>query len=97
MVSNFYHKANVPVHAKWDLPPGSIQPQELGEKLGPLRVHPAELTGAHLGPFVPKLNEIDQAEDKRPLSLAKIIADASSVHAATTWLMENTEWDLTAV
>ncbi|MCH7637992.1 MAG: alkaline phosphatase family protein [Bacteroidetes bacterium] len=97
MVSNFYHKATAPAHAEWNLAPGSIHPPELAETLAPLRVHPAELTGAHLGAFVPRLNEIDQTEDRRITSIAKIIADASSVHAAATWLMENTEWDLTAV
>ncbi len=97
MVSNFYHKATAPAHAEWNLAPGAIHPPELAETLAPLRVHPAELTGAHLGPFVPRLTEIDQAEDCRITSIAKIIADASSVHAAATWLMENTEWDLTAV
>jgi predicted AlkP superfamily phosphohydrolase/phosphomutase/tetratricopeptide (TPR) repeat protein len=96
-VSNFYQRASAPAHLDWPLPPGTVHPPELADTLAALRVHPAELTAAHLLPFLPRLDEIDQAEDRRPLSVAKIVADAASIQAAATFLMEETAWDLTAV
>lgn len=97
MVSNFYQRATAPVHEAWPMPVGTVHPPELADTLAALRVHPAELTGAHLAPFIPALDDIDQTEDKRVMSAAKIIADAATVHAAATFLMEETEWDFMAV
>ena len=97
MVSNFFHPATAPAHEAWVPPPGTVHPPELEPDLLAYRVHPAELTGNHLLPFVPDLSEVDQLRDPRPATIAKIIADASSVHAAATYLMETTDWDLTAV
>src|SRR5690606_30285451 len=62
-----------------------------------LRVHPHELTGHHLLPFVPTAAEVDTARDRRLETVAKTIAEAATVHAAATWAMEETEWDFTAV
>ena len=97
MVSNFFHPASAPVSAPWVAPPGTVHPPELEEEVMRYRVHPAEMTANHLLPFLPNLSEIDQTKDGRPFNIAKILADASSVHAATTYLMAATEWDLTAV
>ncbi|MCP4199102.1 MAG: hypothetical protein GY762_18310, partial [Proteobacteria bacterium] len=62
-----------------------------------LRIHPHELTVAHIQPFVPEAYKIDQRKDKRLQNIAKVTADCSTIHSATTYLMENTEWDFTAV
>ncbi|MDX1419457.1 MAG: alkaline phosphatase family protein [Rubricoccaceae bacterium] len=97
MVSNFYQRANVAAHEPWPLAEGTVSPPEFADVLAALRVHPGELTGAHIEPFVPRLEEIDQSQDRRALTIAKILADASSIHAAATFLMEETAWDFTAV
>ena len=89
MVSNFFQTPTPP--------PGTVHPPDLEDVLLDLRVSPRELTGNHLLPFIPDLAEIDQGEDKRPLAVARAISDAASVHAAATYLMETSEWDLTAV
>src|SRR5580698_584134 len=47
-VSNFYQKVNAPVDKPWELLKGAIYPAELEETLKALRVHPAELTAAHI-------------------------------------------------
>lgn len=102
MVSNFYHRATHPVWEPWPIQSGTVYPSELTDVLAALRVHPAELTTAHMAPFAPFLAEVDRKslseQDLRAFkALARIIADAASTHAAATWLMEHTEWDFTAV
>jgi len=75
----------------------SIYPQELESSLAPLRFHPREWTGDDLRLFVPEFERIDQDQDKRLAGLAVILAEAASVHAAATTLMERGDWDFTAI
>jgi predicted AlkP superfamily phosphohydrolase/phosphomutase/tetratricopeptide (TPR) repeat protein len=96
-VSNFYHKATNEYGQPWPLAPGSVHPERMQDILAQLRVHPAEITAAHILPFVPKAADVDQEKDKRLGSLAKILADTASVHAAATWAMENEPWDFMGV
>lgn len=95
-VSNAYRSATQPHGAPWPLPQGSIHPASHEKVLKDLRIHPGDLTGDDLLPFIPQLARVDQKEDKRPLLLASILAENISVHAATTWLMENEPWDFLA-
>lgn len=97
MVSNFYQQAGKPLGEPWKMPKGTVYPAELRPVLAPLRVHPGELTDAHLLPFIPGAAHIDQEKDQSLTAVAKIVAHASSVHSAATWLMRNTEWDFMAV
>ena len=97
MVSNLYQLANKPFGDKWDAPAGTIHPKEMEEKLKEFRVHPQELTGNHLMPFIPNLKEMDAKKDKRIASVAKTLANAASIHAASTYLQRETEWDFMAV
>lgn len=97
MVSNFFQKAPANFNGSWKTPPGSVYPPKLAQTLGSLRVHPMELTEQHLLPFVPDAAKIDQEKDKRLISIAKILSEASNIQSSATWLMENTEWDFMAV
>jgi tetratricopeptide (TPR) repeat protein len=81
----------------WPIVPGAIHPAALEEALAEFRVNPADLTGDDLAPFLPRLAEIDQETDKRPLALAKLLAENITTHAAATWLVEHEQWDLLAV
>ena len=97
-VSNFYHKLDkIPLHAPRKFAQDSIHPKRIEKMLMSLRVHPGDLTYAHLLPFVPDAASVDQDKDRRLNSVAKIIAEAATVHAAATWIMENEEWDFMAV
>ncbi len=96
-VSNFYQKMHTPLHMPNRLAPGTVHPRRLEETLAELRIHPGELTAAHLTPFVPEAASIDQDKDRRLYTLAKIIAEASTVHAAATYIMETEEWDFMAM
>lgn len=97
MVSNLYQRANKPLADGWPMLPGTVHPEDKERLFKRCRVHPDELTSAHILPFVPNAGKIDQKNDKRIGALSKMIADAASVHAASTWAMENSEWDFTAV
>lgn len=97
MVSNHYQTANKPLNEDWEMPDGTIHPESMKDILSEQRVHPEELTAAHLLPFMPNLKEMDKKKDKRLKSVAKVLAHASSVHAASTYLQRETEWDFMAV
>ena len=97
MVSNHYPRAVAPMDKPWPLRPGTIHPQRLAEHLAALRLHPQEVQAADILPFVPKAAEVDQETDKRLASLAKILGECSSVHAAATALVQLEPWDFMAV
>jgi len=95
-VSNFFCKATKKTE-KPELPKKSIHPRELITELMDLRVFPEELTQAHLLPFVPEAAKIDQENDHRLVSLAKVIAETATVQAVATQLIEHNPADFTAV
>lgn len=97
MVSDWYPQAGHPFGADWRLAAGAIHPAERSAELAELRLHPRELTGDDLAPFLPRLNDIDQDGDRRPAKLAAILAETISVHAAATRLLETQEWDFAAI
>jgi tetratricopeptide (TPR) repeat protein len=78
-------------------PPESVWPAALGRRLAQLCLHPSELRGDDLLPFIPRLAEIDQRQDPRVEALARSLARAASVQAAATWLMEQGPWQFLAV
>ncbi|MBN2102429.1 alkaline phosphatase family protein [bacterium] len=96
-ISNHYQRAYAPIDKPWHLHPGTIHPKEMESVFDQLRIHPAELTGAHIMPFVPELKKIDQEKEKKIEMLGKIIADAATIHNAATYIMENEPWDFMAV
>ncbi len=96
-ISNHFQRARSDPGKPWPMRPGTVHPPELREFFAELRVHPGELTEAHLLPFVPKAAEVDQDNDRRLYSIAKILAENSSIHAAATWILENREWDFLGV
>jgi predicted AlkP superfamily phosphohydrolase/phosphomutase/tetratricopeptide (TPR) repeat protein len=97
VVSNIFKTPPATPDAPWPEVGASVHPQTLADALGELRVGPADLTGDDLLPFLPLLDRIDQNTDRRALSLATILSENITVHAAATWLMEHEPWDLLAV
>jgi len=85
---------------KWPpLATGTCWPPELAEEIAPLRVSPYDLDPEEvLRLFVPKAHEIDQKNDPRLWHLAGHLAEAFSVHAQATHVMEkDPDWDFTAI
>ena len=97
MVSDHFQKATAPLDKEWKMRPGTVHPPELAEELAELRIHPLELGAEHITPFVPNPQKIDQQKDRRLMSVAKITAECSSIHAAATHLMETQPWDFMVV
>jgi len=97
MISNLYQRASKPINEKWPMLDGTVNPPNMQEFYAKLRIHPAELTAAHIAPFVPEAGKVDQEKDKRLQMLTKIIADCSTIHAAATYILENEEWDFLGV
>lgn len=83
----------------WPPPmPGTYWPENLGEAMDHLRVSPHEIDAEILQAFVPEGHRIDQEKDKRLNPLRQHLAEAYSVHAAATHLMEaDPGWDFMAV
>lgn len=101
MVSNLFQqekkgKETVDIN-DWEMPEGTVYPDRIKDRLKALRVHPAEITGNLIMPFVPQALVLDKKEDKRLTVISKFLSHASSIHAACTELMETEEWDFTAV
>ncbi len=97
MVSNHFAQAVRPLDQEWPVVPGSVHPSHLAEKLATLRIHPTELTEDVVTLFVPEIRTIDIRRDPRPEHLLKTIAEAASVQAIVTALMQLQTWDFTAV
>lgn len=97
MVSDAFHHAPRQPGTLWLMKPEVVYPESLSEILAQYRVYPEELTADIIEPFIPKLQEIDLEKDKRPLSVARVVAEASTIQAAALHLLDTTEWDFTAV
>lgn len=82
---------------QWPMPPGSVEPVRMATKLSEFRLHPSELESEHIAPFIPNFLELQEKKDPRLHSCSKILADASTVHAAATALMNLEPWDFMAV
>lgn len=96
-VSNFFAKIKNTPGSNALAPEHAVHPPELRETLEQLRVSPAELTYAHLLPFVPDAAKVDQEKDNALRAIATMLASGSSYHAVATWILENQEWDFLAL
>jgi predicted AlkP superfamily phosphohydrolase/phosphomutase/lipoprotein NlpI len=101
MVSNLYQTETKGYETididKWEMPEGTVHPERLKETLKELRVHPLDITGNLIMPFVPKAIEQNRKDDPKLYNISKFIAHATSIHAACTELMINEPADFTAV
>jgi tetratricopeptide (TPR) repeat protein len=97
MVSNLFQQAPGQLGRPWPMRPGTVHPPRLAEVLAECRIHPGELDGDQLLPFVPRAAEIDQEKDPRLGNIAKVLAENAGIHAAATALMQMEPWDFMAV
>ncbi len=97
VVTNAFGGVKFDPEKGWTVPRGAVHPPERGRELARYKVFPNELTEAHILPFIPEAAKIDQQKDKRLNSFAKVLSDNASVHAVATALMEDEDWDFTAV
>jgi predicted AlkP superfamily phosphohydrolase/phosphomutase/tetratricopeptide (TPR) repeat protein len=96
MVSDMFQK----VGSGPDIPPmlpGTVHPESWNDRMAELRIVPMELPGEVIRFFVPEYDRVDQKEDRRIHSLARLIAETMTVHAAATEALEHADWDFAAV
>lgn len=96
-ISNFYQKTNEAAPADWLLPPNAVHPAELESTFKALRIHPDELTAAHLQPFIPELHKLGRQGGRQIRQLSMILAENSGIHAAFTHILRTREWDFATV
>ncbi len=82
---------------EWPPVERSVHPADLLEEACKLRVHPAATTPMQVAPFIPKLAELDPQKDQNLHQLRILLSHCASVHAVTTWLMAEREWDFLGV
>ncbi|MEN0005474.1 MAG: alkaline phosphatase family protein [Bacteroidota bacterium] len=96
MVSNRFHKfKNNPNLGA--IAPEAVYPSAYLEKIASLKIDPSEITAAHVAPFVPNFHLVDQEKDQSLNYIRWQLAESATTQAVTTYLMEHTEWDVTAV
>lgn len=79
------------------MPSGTIHPASRAQEFSSPLVTAAELLPEDLFPFVPKLLEASPSHRSLIQVLGKLIAECSTIQATATQLLENDDWDLTAV
>lgn len=98
MVSNLYQIATKPLDEEWDMPKGTIHPEELTETMKEFRIHPHQITLNQALPFIPNLKDnIPLRSDKRTTNVIKNMANAGTIHSATCHLLEKSDWDFMAI
>ncbi len=96
-VSNRFHQGAPLQGQPWPLKNSTVWPPEWEERLAELRLHPAELTLAHVLPFIEEAHQLDPEKDKVLKPLMRILAHACSIHNAATEIEAHSEWDFMAV
>lgn len=96
-ISNMYAKPKGNFNQPWPMVPGTVHPKEMEELFAGFRVHPEEITAAHILPFVPLAEKVDQETDKGLQMIAKLLAESASIQAAATWILEQEQWDFLGV
>jgi len=97
VVSDNFQKANNEVDKAWPMPKGTVHPPSLAESLKELRIHPSELSAAHVLPFIPDPQNVEGKELQLIKNFANVLAQTATVQAASTHLMRTTDWDFMGV
>ncbi len=98
MVSNLYQIATKPLNEEWEMPKGTVHPESMVDMMKEFRIHPHQINLEQAKAFIPNLStDPTLRTDPRTSSVLKNMANAGTIHNATCYLMEHTEWDFMAV
>ena len=98
MVSNQFEQFQVVDDQTTPLRAGCVHPTSLAAELEEFRVRPSEIDATAILPFVPTAAQIIAAGGEHRLhKLQHLLAQTATIHAVATHLLENTEWDFTAI
>ncbi len=99
-ISNFYQKAKGTSNSEWEMLPHTVYPSDKHDFFEDIRIHPHSLTQAHLFPFIPYADKLDQnikANQQKLHAVRKILAETATIHNAGTYILENEDWDVAAI
>ena len=98
IVSDYINKGEPKsLEEEWKIQSGLVHPEKLKEYVADLRIHPLEIEGDMILPFIPNARELNERKDHRLRSVAKVLANCSTVHAIATGAMQLEPWDFMAV
>lgn len=97
VVSNLVEHGQAKDFEHWTLGEGVVAPVSMREVIGDLRVHPSEISNDQLLSIVPGAAKVNQDEDRRLATVARLLSQVSTIHAIGTYLAEHETWDLLAV
>lgn len=97
VVSDRFQKTHQDPRVMTPMSTGSVHPWDKHDLFKGLRMFPFEITKAHILPFIPQADKVDQDKHKGLNALAKIVSENTSVHNAATRLLRTTKWDFMAV
>jgi predicted AlkP superfamily phosphohydrolase/phosphomutase/tetratricopeptide (TPR) repeat protein len=98
MVSNLYQIATKPLNEEWEMPKGTVHPEELTESMKAFRIHPHQINLDQVLPFIPNLKDnIPLRSDQRTSNVIKNMANAGTIHSASCHLLEKSDWDFMAI
>ncbi len=93
VVTNAFNGAKADPQRGVVVVPGTIYPDDRTAFLKQFKVFMQELSEEQLLPFVPNAAKINQDEDSRLETLAKVLSETLTTHAAATAVMETEPWD----
>ncbi len=93
MVSDQFHRAV----SDFQFVPGMVHPKEYGESLCALRLNPEDVPLDVIELLVPRAKDVDQENDYRLWSAARIATECANIQNSATWLMDREPWDFCAV
>ena len=97
VITDKFQRFNKDPKKKSAIPKGAVHPEQLIDELSDLRMHPSEVTEAHILPFIPKAAQLDQSKNQGLQVFARFLTENTSLHSAATYLMRTKEWDFMAV
>ncbi len=77
--------------------PRSVEPAAFADKLGDLRISPAEFTSEELLAFVPRAALVNQTNDRSLAAISTWLAECVSIHAVATTILADEPWSFAAV
>jgi predicted AlkP superfamily phosphohydrolase/phosphomutase/tetratricopeptide (TPR) repeat protein len=97
VVGDLYQSAVLEDPETFALDERAIWPPRLIEPLADLVLDAGDITGETARYFVPEIASIDHASSPYAASLARLLAEAGTIHNAATYLLEHEPFDFMAV
>lgn len=95
--SNFFQRVAADDPDNQIAPSHSVYPQSMENHFISLRVHPDELTGAHVQPFLPNFQKLGRRHLKEVSEIIRILAENATTQNIITNILRTQTWNFAAV